>query len=145
LVFDGASFAVNADRSIGFQMPEFLEAVVTTHWTRADGGWRCKQGPMAAAEELDRADYTACMVGLRDYVDKNGFKGVVLGLSGGVDSALVAALAVDALGAERVHCVMLPYRFTSQDSLTDAAAAAKALGVRYDVVPIESAVLGLEQ
>jgi NAD+ synthase len=144
LVFDGASFAVNADRSIGFQLPEFQEAVVTTHWTRLDGVWRCKPGAMAAAEPLDRADYTACMVGLRDYVDKNGFKGVVLGLSGGVDSALCAALATDALGAERVRCVMLPYRYTSQDSLDDAAAIARALGVRYDIVPIEQAVSGLD-
>ncbi len=84
------------------------------------------------------------MLGLRDYVNKNGFKGVVLGLSGGVDSALVAVLAVDALGPERVHCVMLPYRFTSPESLDDAAAVARALGVTYDVVPIEPAVLGLE-
>jgi NAD+ synthase len=144
LVFDGASFAVNADHSIGFQLPEFREAVVTTHWTRVDGIWRCEQGPMAAAEPLDRADYTACMVGLRDYVDKNGFKGVVLGLSGGVDSALCAALATDALGPERVRCVMLPYRYTSQDSLDDAAAIARALGVHYDIVPIEQAVSGLE-
>jgi NAD+ synthase len=143
LVFDGASFAVNADRSIGFQLSEFQEAVVTTRWTRADGVWRCSQGVMAAAEELDRADYTACMVGLRDYVDKNGFEGVVLGLSGGVDSALCAALATDALGPERVRCVMLPYRYTSQHSLDDAAAIARALGVRYDIVPIERAVSGL--
>jgi NAD+ synthase len=92
---------------------------------------------------LDRADYTACMVGLRDYVDKNGFKGVVLGLSGGVDSALCAALAVDALGAERVRCVMLPYRYTSKESLDDAATIARVLGVRYDTVPIERAVSGL--
>jgi NAD+ synthase len=144
LVFDGASFAVNADRSIGFQLPEFREALVTTRWVRVDGAWRCVQGPMAAAEELDRTDYNACMVGLRDYVDKNGFKGVVLGLSGGVDSALCAALAADALGPERVRCVMLPYRYTSQDSLDDAAAIARALGVRYDIVPIERAVSGLE-
>ena len=144
LVFDGASFAVNADRSIGFQLPEFHEAVVTTHWARIEGVWRCEQGPMAAAEPLDRADYTACMVGLRDYVDKNGFKGVVLGLSGGVDSALCAALATDALGPERVRCVMLPYRYTSQDSLDDAAAIARALGVHYDIVPIEKAVGGLD-
>jgi len=95
-------------------------------------------------EEGDAADYCACMLGLRDYVNKNGFKGVVLGLSGGIDSALVAALAVDALGPERVRCVMLPYRFTSSQSLEDAASAAKALGVKYDVLPIESAVRGLE-
>ena len=144
LVFDGASFAINADRSIGFQLPEFREAVVTTQWTRADGAWRCTHGPMAAADELDRADYTACMIGLRDYVDKNRFKGVVLGLSGGVDSALCAVLATDALGPERVRCVMLPYRYTSQESLDDAASVARALGVAYDIVPIESAVGGLE-
>src|SRR5262249_51712149 len=86
-----------------------------------------------------------CMLGLRSYVNKNGFKGVVLGLSGGIDSALVAVLAVDAFGADRARCVMLPYRYTSQESLDDAAALAPALGARYDIVPAESAVLGLEQ
>ena len=111
----------------------------------ASGGhWRCTQGPIAAAEEPEKSDYIACMVGLRDYVDKNRFKGVVLGLSGGIDSALCAAMATDALGAARVRCVMLPFRFTAQDSLDDAAAIASALGVRYDIVPIESAVRGLE-
>jgi NAD+ synthase len=144
LVFDGASFALNADRSMAFQLPAFREAVVTTHWSRAEAGWRCVPGPMVGSEELDQADYTACMVGLRDYVDKNRFRGVVLGLSGGVDSALCAALATDAIGADRVRCVMLPYRFTSQQSLDDAAAIARALGVHYDMVPIESAVNGLE-
>ena len=94
-------------------------------WSRIDGAWRCAKGPIAAAEEPDQADYTACMLGLRDYVGKNRFKGVVLGLSGGIDSALCAAMAVDALGAERVRCVMLPFRFTSQESLDDAAAIAK--------------------
>ena len=144
LVFDGVTFALNADRSVAFQLPAFRETVVTTHWSRTQGVWRCTQGPIAAAEEPDQADYTACMVGLRDYVEKNGFKGVVLGLSGGIDSALVAALATDALGAGRVRCVMLPFRFTSQESLDDAAAIARALGVKYDLVPIESAVHGLE-
>ena len=144
LVFDGVTFALNADRSVAFQFPAFRETVVTTHWSRTQGVWRCTQGPIAAAEEPDQADYTACMVGLRDYVEKNGFKGVVLGLSGGIDSALVAALATDALGAGRVRCVMLPFRFTSQESLDDAAAIARALGVKYDLVPIESAVHGLE-
>ena len=145
LVFDGASFALNADRSIAFQLPAFAETVVTTRWSRTKSGWRCEQGPMAEPLAADNADYTACMVGLRDYVEKNGFKGVVLGLSGGVDSALCAALAVDALGAARVRCVMLPYRYTAQESLDDAAAIAQALGVRYDVMPIESAVTGIEQ
>src|SRR5208282_4393115 len=145
LVFDGASFALNADRSVAFQLPAFHETVVTTHWSRTAGAWRCTRGPIAAAEESDESDYTACMIGLRDYVDKNRFKGVVLGLSGGIDSALCAAMAVDALGADRVRCMMLPFRFTAQESLDDAAAIARALGVRYDIVPIESAVHGLEE
>jgi NAD+ synthase len=145
LVFDGASFALNADRSIAFDLPAFAENVVTTHWSRTNGTWRCSQAPIAATLAADNADYSACMLGLRDYVEKNGFKGVVLGLSGGIDSALCAALATDALGAARVRCVMLPFRFTAQESLDDAAAIARALGVRYDIVPIESAVHGLEQ
>jgi NAD+ synthase len=113
LVFDGASFALHADRSVGFQLPAFRETIVTVHWERAGDTWRCVDGPMEKLEDRDQADYAACVLGLRDYVDKNGFKGVVFGLSGGVDSALCAAMAVDALGADRVRCVMLPYRFTS--------------------------------
>src|SRR5438105_2417747 len=144
LVFDGASFALNADRSIAFQLPAFRETILTTHWSRGGGGWRCTQGPIARADDPDEADYAACMLGLRDYVDKNRFKGVVIGLSGGIDSALCAVMAVDALGHERVRCLMLPFRYTSQESLDDAAAIAQALGIRYDIVPIESAVRGLE-
>src|SRR5262245_3807820 len=145
LVFDGASFGLHADRSLAFQLPAFREAVTTVHWQRSGNGWRCVDGPIAAIEEGDQADYYACMLGLRDYVNKNGFRGVVLGLSGGIDSALAATLAVAALGPERVRCVMLPYRFTAQISRDDAAHAAKALGVHYDVLPIEQAVLGLER
>jgi len=146
LVFDGASFGLNSDRSLAFQLPAFREMVVTVRFERTGNGWRCVDGPIAAlAADADEEDYAACTLGLRDYVNKNGFKGVVLGLSGGIDSALVAALAVDALGPARVRCVMLPYRFTAQASLDDAAAVAKALGAHYDMVPIESAVLGLEQ
>jgi NAD+ synthase len=144
LVFDGASFGLQADGSLAFQMAAFDEQLVTVAWTRRDGVWRCLDGPMDVVEEDDAADYRACVLGLRDYVGKNGFPGVVLGLSGGVDSALCAAIAVDALGADKVHCVMLPYRYTSSESLADAAACAKALGVRYDTLPIEPAVLGLE-
>jgi NAD+ synthase len=144
LVFDGASFGINADCSVAFQLPAFTETVVTTQWSRNGNAWRCAQGPMAPPEQADKADYAACVLGLRDYVEKNRFKSVVLGLSGGIDSALCAAMATDALGADRVRCVMLPYRYTSKDSLDDAAAIAKTLGVNYAMVPIESAVKGLE-
>ena len=144
LVFDGGSFALNADRSVAFQLPAFREAVVTTRWERTGNGWRCIDGPVERLEDRDQSDYAACVLGLRDYVNKNGFKGIVLGLSGGVDSAICTAIAVDALGAKRVRCVMLPYRYTAQESLDDAAACASALGVSYEVVPIKTAVEGLE-
>jgi NAD+ synthase len=145
LVFEGASFVLNADRSLPVQLPAFREAVVTTRWERAGGKWRCVSNSIAKLEEAEHADYAACVLGLRDYVDKIGFPGVVLGLSGGIDSALCAALAVDALGASRVRCLMLPYRYTAQESLDDAAQVADALGVQYDVMPIASAVEGLEK
>ena len=144
LVFDGVSFGLHADCSLAFQFAAFRETIATTHWVRQGGAWRCENGPQVASVEADRADYSACVLGLRDYVNKNGFPGVVLGLSGGIDSALCAAMAVDALGAERVRCMMLPYKFTSQESLKDAAACAKALGVRYEILPIAAAVEGFE-
>ncbi len=143
LVFDGASFVLNADRSLAVQLPAWAEQIVMTTWTRTPRGWVCAAGERAVLPEKDAAAYHACVLGLRDYVGKNGFPSVVLGLSGGIDSALVAAMAVDALGADRVHCVMLPYTFTSSDSLTDAAECAKALGCRYDSVPIGPAVDGI--
>jgi len=144
LVFDGVSFGLHADCSLAFQLAAFEEAIVTTHWVRRGGTWRCESGPLLPSVEADRADYSACVLGLRDYVNKNRFPGVVLGLSGGVDSALCAVMAVDALGAERVRCVMLPYKFTSQESLDDAASCAKALGVRYETLPIAPAIQGFE-
>src|SRR5450759_4706860 len=144
LVFDGVSFGLHNDCSLAFQLAGFQEAVVTTQWVRYDATWRCENGPMVASVEADRADYAACVLGLRDYVNKNGFPGVVLGLSGGIDSALCAAMAVDALGSERVRCIMMPYKFTAQESLDDAAACAKALGVRYQTLPIATAIEGLE-
>jgi NAD+ synthase len=144
LVFDGVSFGLHADCSLAFQLAAFQETVTTTHWLRRNGAWRCENGPLVKSVEADHADYSACVLGLRDYVNKNGFPGVVLGLSGGIDSALCAAMAVDALGADRVRCVMLPYKFTSQESLKDAAACAKALGVRYEILPIAAAVEGFE-
>jgi NAD+ synthase len=142
LVFDGASFGFNADKTLAFQMSQFETALAVTTWKKNGDGWRCAEGPMAHIPEGEEADYRACLLGFRDYVNKNGFKSVVLGLSGGIDSAICAAIAVDALGEERVRTVMLPYRYTSQDSLKDAADCAKALGCRYDIVPIEDPVTG---
>jgi NAD+ synthase len=144
LVFEGASFALNADRSLAAQLPAFRQVVARTVWERGEKGWRCVEGDREVVEAGDEADYAACVLGLRDYVENNRFPGVVLGLSGGVDSALCAAMAVDALGAARVHAIMLPYRFTSMESLKDAAACAKALGVRYDIAPIAELVEGAE-
>jgi NAD+ synthase len=143
LVFDGASFALNADLSVAAQLPAFGESITTLRWSKSESGWRCA-GPVAAVVEGDKGDYAACVLGLRDYVGKNGFPGVLLGVSGGIDSALCAAIAVDALGAERVRGVMLPFRFTAQVSLDDAAKLARALGIRYEVLPIAQAVNGFE-
>lgn len=142
LVFDGASFAFNGDKSLAFQMSQFEETLSVTTWKRTADGWRCDQGPMSRIPEKEEADYRACVLGFRDYVNKNGFKSVVLGLSGGIDSAICAAIAVDALGEERVRTIMLPYRYTSQESFADAEACAKALGCHYDIVPIQEPVEG---
>ena len=144
LVFDGASFGLNADSTLAFQMNAFVEEIAITRWEKISGQWRCASGPRQIVPEGDEADYSACVLGLRDYVAKNGFSGVVLGLSGGIDSAICAAMAVDALGPEKVHCVMMPYRFTSTDSLNDAEICAQALKVRYDSLPITAAVEGME-
>jgi NAD+ synthase len=144
LVFDGASFTLNRGGKLAAQLPAWESTVAVTEWRREPEGWACRQGPMAVVEEGHAAAYLACVTGLRDYVEKNRFPGVVLGLSGGIDSALCAAMAVDALGPARVHCLMMPYRFTSDASLSDAAACAEALGVRYDIIPIHSAVDSFE-
>jgi NAD+ synthase len=142
LVFDGASFVLNADRSLALQMPMFEEALALTTWRKGADGWRMDKGEIARLPEREEETWKACVLGLRDYVLKNRFPGVVLGMSGGIDSAVVATMAVDALGADKVHCVMLPYAYTSKDSLVDAEDCAKRLGVRYDVVPIKNPVEG---
>ena len=140
LVFDGASFVLNADRSVASWMPSFREAGQLTEWTRGEEGWVCAQGERILPPEDEEAMYRAMSLGLADYVRKNGFPGVIIGLSGGIDSALTAAVAVDALGPDKVHCVMMPSPYTSAESLEDAAACAKALGVRLDEVGIEPAM-----
>jgi NAD+ synthase len=143
LVFDGASFALNADFSVAAQLPCFTEDITTLRWARGQDGWRCN-GPIAPVLEGDQADYAACVLGLRDYVHKTGFPGVLLGVSGGIDSAVCAAIAVDALGKDAVRGVMLPYRFTAQESLDDAESLTARLGIRYEVLPIAKAVEGFE-
>jgi NAD+ synthase len=140
LVFDGASFVLNADRSLAVQMPAWESAAVVTRWHRTDAGWICEPGEKHVVPEGSESIYRACVLGLSDYVRKNGFPSVVLGMSGGIDSALCATIAVDALGPDRVHCVMLPYRYTSSESLEDAEACSRALGVKYDILPIGSPV-----
>ena len=140
LVFDGGSFAVQSDGRVCMQLPMFEETVALSVWERGDCGWRCTQAPMAVWPTGPEELYRAMVLGLKDYVDKSGFPGVILGLSGGIDSALTAAVAADALGADRVRCVMLPSRYTSAESLEDAEACARAIGVAYDSIGIEPAV-----
>jgi NAD+ synthase len=145
LVFDGASFAVNADGALAEQRPAWAvdTQVLTLHET-ADG-WKIEPSGARPKPQDELGDiYAAAVLGLRDYVEKNRFPGVLLGLSGGVDSAICAAMAVDALGPERVHCLMLPSRYTSAESLTDAAACAKQLGIRLDDVSIAGPVDSVE-
>jgi NAD+ synthase len=143
LVFDGASFALDADRRLVAQAKAFEEDLLLTRWRRGAGEvWRCSEGRITPPVDGLEAIYRAMCLGLRDYVDKNRFPGVVLGLSGGIDSALSAAVAVDALGPARVHAVMMPSRYTSAASTEDAKAVADALGIRLDRVPIEPGVEG---
>ncbi|MGH6707056.1 MAG: NAD+ synthase [Sphingomicrobium sp.] len=136
LAFDGSSFIVNDDGEIAVQMPDWEESLAITGWVRTPNGWRCEEGETAILSAYPENIYLAMMTGLRDYVAANGFPGVILGLSGGIDSALSAAVAVDALGAGKVRCVMMPSKYTSDDSLEDAAECARLLGVRHDVIPI---------
>ena len=140
LVFDGASFALDADATLKAQLPAWQEAVALTRWRRGNRGWRCADGEIVEPRFGLAGIYQALVLGLRDYVEKNRFPGVVLGLSGGIDSAISAAVAVDALGPARVRALMLPSPYTSRDSLEDAAACAKALGIRIDTVSIEPAM-----
>ena len=144
LVFDGASFVINPDLGLAAQLPSFAETVALTRWRREGDGWVCEDGPLAKPADGLESIYSAMMLGLRDYVGKNRFPGVLLGLSGGIDSALTAVVAADALGPEKVHAVMMPSPFTSRESLEDAAEVAKLLGIRLDTVPIEPAMAAFE-
>jgi NAD+ synthase len=145
LVFDGASFALGADRSLVAQAGCWREQIVMTRWERRGNGWACVHGEQAPPSEGLEAIYRAMVLGLRDYVNKNRFPGVLIGMSGGIDSALSAAVAVDALGPDRVHCVMMPSPYTSRASLEDAAEAAELLGVKLDEIPIAPAMQAFEE
>ena len=140
LVFEGASFVLNADRSLAVQMPCFEESVALTEWRRDRDRLVC--APQILTPEPGRLEgiYRAMMLGLADYVGKNGFPGVILGLSGGIDSAITAAVAVDALGPDKVRGFMMPSPYTSQDSLDDAACCARLLGISCDTLPITPAM-----
>jgi NAD+ synthase len=140
LVFDGASFALDASGDVRVEAPEWLNALVPTRWQRKGKGWVVAPGVVAPRGEKLVDIYHALMLGLRDYVRKNNFQGVVLGLSGGIDSALTAAIAVDALGADRVHCVMMPSPYTSKESLEDAAEVAEFLGCELREIDIGAAM-----
>ena len=137
LVFDGSSFSMAADGTIVQALKSFVEDYDLAVWEKQDEGWVCSSAKNEAQLTGYEADWRACCLGLGDYVNKNGFKQVILGLSGGIDSAMAAAIAVDALGPERVWCVMMPSRYTSDDSLKDAKDCIAALGCRYDIVPIK--------
>jgi NAD+ synthase len=140
IVYDGASFVLNADRTLAVQLPYFETALNVTEWTRTETGLVCT--PQTLPAEPHRLDliYRSMMTGLHDYVVKNGFPGVILGLSGGIDSAISAAVATDALGPDRVRAVMLPSPYTSAHSLEDAALCAQYLGIHYDIIPISGAI-----
>ena len=140
LVFDGGSFVLNRDRALAVQMPWWREGICVTQWTRSGDAWTCAKKSLASQPERLENVYQAMVLGLRDYVTKNKFPGIVLGLSGGIDSALAAAVAADALSPKSVHCVMMPSPYTSDDSLEDAAAVAKLLGVRLDEIVIGPAM-----
>ncbi len=148
LVFDGGSFVLSADRELKIQMPTFRADQLNTVWSKSDQGWVCAPGEIEPArdktDKMLAAVYQAMVLGLRDYVTKNRFPGVILGLSGGIDSGLSAAVAVDAIGADKVHCVMMPSPYTSQESLNDAAEQAGILDIDYDTVPILEAMKAFE-
>lgn len=145
LAFDGSSMVFNADGSKIVQMRDWEEQLLFTDWAKdANGRWSCQTSELHQLSPNPEDIYFAMVIALRDYVTRNGFPGVILGLSGGIDSALSAAVAVDALGAEKVWGVMMPSAFTSLDSLDDAAGSAKLLGIRHDVIPIAPAVDALD-
>ena len=144
LVFDGGSFAIDAGGQVRCRLPLWLAETAVTRWARHGGKWTCTDAPIAALPGEEEAIYGALMTGLHDYVAKNGFHGIVIGLSGGVDSALSAVVAVDALGSADVLGVRLPSRYTSRMSMDEAAAIATRLGIRLETFSISEPVAAAE-
>ncbi|MDR9407045.1 MAG: NAD+ synthase [Spiribacter sp.] len=138
VVYDGGSCAFDGHGDLMVRAPRFDTALVAVDVVADHNGWTPTEGMIEPDLSAEAAVYEALVWGVRDYIEKNRFPGVVIGLSGGIDSALTACIAVDALGADRVHCLMMPTRYTSAMSHTDAGAIAEALGLRYDTVAIES-------
>jgi len=145
LVFDGSSFVMHPDGERVVQMCDWDEALLVTDWEKTAEGWRCATRETHEVDAFPEDVYRAMVVGLRDYVNRNGFPGVILGLSGGIDSALSASVAVDALGPDKVWGVMLPSKYTSDESLDDARECARLLGCRHDVVSIAPGVGALDE
>lgn len=142
LVFDGGSFALDANGLVAIAMPQFESGIGLV---AIDANGEPELGQIAPSQSMESQAYAALVLGVRDYVHKNGFPGVIIGLSGGVDSALVLAVAVDALGADQVRAVMMPSPYTAEISWLDAQALAKNLGVQYDEVPIQAPMAAFEQ
>ncbi len=140
VVYDGGSFVLGADRALKAKLASFREQVATVEFRRGQKSWECLPGPIAPELSDIESIYQAMMLGLRDYVNKTGFPSVVIGLSGGVDSALTAAVAADALGPSRVRTIMMPSPYTSAHSLEDAKACAEAMGLQYEIISIEPAM-----
>ena len=145
IVFDGSSFVMHPDGEVVVQLPDWEESLLLTEWRREAGGWRCATRDRHALDPCPEDIYHAMMLGLADYVGRNGFPGVILGLSGGIDSALSAAIAVDALGPDKVWGVMLPSKYTSDASIEDASENARMLGIRHDVIPIVPGVQAFDE
>ncbi len=140
LVFDGSSFSMAADGSIVQSLKSFVEDYDLAIWEKIEGVWSCVQAKREEQLGGYEADWRAMCLGLGDYVNKNGFKQIILGMSGGIDSAMAATIAVDALGPDRVWAVMMPTKYTSGDSLDDAKDCCERLGCRYDIIPIKPAI-----
>jgi len=145
LAFDGGGFVLNPDGRLMARATCWRETLLLTDWRKNQDSWSCAETEINDVPAGYAAIYQAMMTGLRDYVRKNGFPGVILGMSGGIDSALSAVVAVDALGAENVHLVMMPSKYTSEESLLDAATCADWIGARMDNIPIEPAVQAYDQ